>query len=89
MLKNIQKNIILMFALSTCVWCKKTRRLLDESGIKYECIEVDLLIPEEQKKAYKQMKKYNSEETFPTIIVNEGKKVIIGYVESELKSLVK
>ncbi len=34
---------VMLYAISTCVWCKKTRRLLDEFGIAYNYEYVDLL----------------------------------------------
>ena len=31
---------IFLFALSTCVWCKKTKKLLDQFGVKYDYADV-------------------------------------------------
>ena len=38
-----KKGEIQLYALSTCVWCKKTKQLLDQMGVEYEFVEVDLL----------------------------------------------
>ena len=32
-----------LFALSTCPWCRKTKQLLDELGVEYNFVDVDLL----------------------------------------------
>ena len=36
------KGKILLYALSTCGWCRKTRQLLDDLGVAYDYIYVDL-----------------------------------------------
>jgi len=44
--KNVQGNNagdIFLFALSTCVWCRKTKSLLNELGVEYSYVDVDLL----------------------------------------------
>ena len=35
------KGDILIYALSTCVWCKKAKSLLETKGIAYDYIFVD------------------------------------------------
>ena len=39
---------VLLFTLSTCVWCRKTKRLLEELKVAYDYIDVDLLEENEQ-----------------------------------------
>ena len=34
---------ITLYALSTCGWCQKTKNFLDELGVKYSYVYVDLL----------------------------------------------
>jgi len=72
-----------MFTLSTCVHCKNTKKLLDECTVKYKFTDVDLLAGEEQIAVLEEMKKFNPECTFPTIII--GDKVIIGFQEAEIR----
>ncbi len=74
---------VLLYALSTCSHCKSTKRLLDENGIQYECLEVDLTQGPEREAAIDQVKKYNPACTFPTLVV--GEKVIVGFRENEIK----
>ena len=38
--KGENKGKIMLYALSTCVWCKKTRELLDDLGVEYYFIYV-------------------------------------------------
>ncbi|NCC06011.1 MAG: glutaredoxin family protein, partial [Proteobacteria bacterium] len=40
---------ITLYALSTCIHCKKTKEYLDDCGAKYDCIFVDKLEGDERK----------------------------------------
>ena len=40
---------IKIYTLSTCVHCKATKKLLIECGVKYEFIDVDLLMVKHRK----------------------------------------
>lgn len=72
-----------IYTLSTCVHCKATKKLLNECGVTYECIDVDLLTGETQKAVLEDVKKHNAECSFPTIII--GDKVIVGFQENEIR----
>jgi glutaredoxin len=84
---KIQGNILL-FALSTCVWCKKTKQLLDDMDIDYYYVDVDLLEGEEKHQAEKEMYTWNPRGTFPTIIIN-NEHTIVGYSEKEIKEKIR
>jgi glutaredoxin-like protein NrdH len=72
-----------VFALSTCIHCKRTKEYLDECGIKYECTHVDWLTGQERTDVLAEMKKYNPAQSFPTIVI--GDKVIIGFKKDEIE----
>ncbi len=80
---------IMLFTLSTCVWCKKTKTMLQDLGLAYSYVDVDLLSGAEQDAAYQDMWKYNQSTSFPTIVVNDGRQVILGFDEGELRGLVR
>ncbi len=75
------------YALSTCGWCRKTKEFLDGRGIGYSFIDVDLATPHEQKRLMREQRKYNPAGSFPTIVVDGGADVIIGYDEDKLNQL--
>jgi glutaredoxin-like protein NrdH len=77
------KGAILLYALSTCVWCQKTRKLLDQIGVAYDFVEVDLLQGEERKKATDEVKKLNPRCSFPTLAIND--QCIVGYDEEKVR----
>ncbi|KJU87278.1 glutaredoxin-like protein [Candidatus Magnetobacterium bavaricum] len=73
-----ERNIVL-FALSTCPACKKTRDLLDKNKIEYVLVELDLVDRDSRDKLLGEVRRFNPRETFPTLVVNKGEKVIVGY----------
>jgi glutaredoxin-like protein NrdH len=77
------QKTVKIYTLSTCVHCKAAKKLLNECAVNYEFIDVDLLAGEAQKAVLEDMKKYNPECSFPTIII--GDKVIVGYLENEIR----
>ncbi len=74
---------VTLYALSTCVWCKKTRQLLDNLGVAYDYEYVDLLQGNARTKALEAMRQWNPSSSFPTLLVNN--KAIIGFKEDEIK----
>jgi glutaredoxin-like protein NrdH len=82
------KGKVMLFALSTCGWCKKTRALLSDLDVGYDYVYVDLLEGEDQEEAVTQMGKYNPATNFPTIVLNSGK-AIIGFKEDEIRQAFK
>lgn len=81
---GINKGKILMYGLSTCVWCKKTKDLLTELGVEFDYVYVDRLEGEEKAKAIEEIKQFNPSLSFPTTLINE-KKAIVGFKEKEIK----
>ncbi|MCF8144646.1 MAG: glutaredoxin family protein [Deltaproteobacteria bacterium] len=72
-----------MYSLSTCGHCKATKKLLNECQVEYEFTDVDLLEGEERAAILEDVKKWNPNCSFPTIII--GGKVIVGYKEDEIR----
>ena len=72
-----------VYTLSTCGHCKATKRLLNECQIKYDVTDVDLFHGDERAAILEDVKKWNPNCSFPTIII--GDKVIVGYKEDEIK----
>lgn len=75
---------ILLYALSTCGWCKKTKKLLGDLGVEYDYIDVDLLDGEEQDKVMEEIRRWNPRCNFPTMVINEDR-CIIGFNEAETR----
>jgi glutaredoxin len=80
-----KKGDILLFAISTCGWCRLTRELLDELGVDYKYVYVDLLEGQAKKEANKEVSRWNPDQSYPTIIID--KKCIVGFQEDEIREL--
>jgi glutaredoxin len=77
-----QQKKIRLYSLSTCATCKQVRKFLEKHGIPYELTEVDLLDGGEQWLMTKEVKRYNPQVTYPTLVIEE---VIVGLDEETLK----
>jgi glutaredoxin-like protein NrdH len=78
---------IKIYALSTCGWCKKTKRFFNDRKIAYSYVDVDLLSPEDLAAAKSEQAKFNPSTSYPTIVI-DGETTIIGFNEPRLMNLV-
>ncbi|HTY12626.1 MAG TPA: glutaredoxin family protein [Candidatus Omnitrophota bacterium] len=78
------KGKIVLYALSTCIWCKKTRKLLNELKVAYDFVEVDLLEGKDGDDADAVVQKWNAAGTYPTMVIND-KTAITGYNPDAVK----
>ncbi len=74
---------IKLFALSTCVWCRKTKQLLDALGVEYDFIDVDLLEGDARNEATEELKRLNPRCSFPTVAINDL--CIVGFDEPKIQ----
>jgi glutaredoxin len=81
-----KKADVMLYALSTCGWCRKTKKLLNSMGIEYDYIDVDLLEGEEREKVMEEVEKLNPKISFPTVVVNG--RCIVGFEEKKIEKAV-
>jgi glutaredoxin len=79
---------ILLYTLSTCAWCRKMKDWLNEAGLAYSYIDVDLEPPGKRKIAMEQVQRWNPRCSFPTVVVN-GKDCLVGFKPERLEELLK
>ncbi len=77
-----------LFALSTCIWCRKTEKHLEELGYPFDVVYVDQLTGAEREAALQEMARSNPNRSFPTLVI-DGKKVVVGYKPDEIRSAMK
>jgi glutaredoxin len=78
------RGSVMLYALSTCGWCAKTKDLLRELGVEFEYLYVDLLDGKEQDEAMDLVEKWNPSGSFPTLVIN-NRKSIVGFREEEIR----
>lgn len=81
---GVNKGKVMLYALSTCVWCKKTKKLLDKLGVEYDYVYADHLEGKEREDAKEEIMKYNPRCSFPTLVIND-EKCIAGFKPDEIK----
>ena len=78
------KGKVMLYALSTCQWCQKTKALLKELGVAFDFQYVDLLDAKEQDDTMNALERLNPHGSFPTLVI-DGRHVIIGFREQEIR----
>lgn len=75
--KGEDKNI-LVFTLSTCMWCKKCKRFLDEKNMKYKYIDVDRIDPKDKITLLDHLRNtYQERISYPFLVCKSGH--VVGY----------
>jgi glutaredoxin-like protein NrdH len=77
---------VMLYALSTCGWCKRTKQFLDTHGVAYDYLYVDLLGGDEKRDAMTEVRRWNQRESFPTIVI-DGANAIVGFDEDRLREV--
>jgi glutaredoxin-like protein NrdH len=78
------KHKVVIYALSTCVWCKMTKQYLKDNGVEYEYIDVDLCEEEDKQKIRQHIQSKGGPLSYPTTIVDDNV-VITGFRKDLLK----
>jgi len=79
-------HVVVMYGLSTCVWCKKMREFLEGEGVVFDVIYVDKLEGEARAGALEIVKKWNPASSFPVVVVDEERSVN-GYKPDEAREV--
>jgi glutaredoxin len=78
------EHAVLLYALSTCIWCKKTRQLLEDEGIAFDFVYVDLVDPDERREIRARIRELSSSTSFPATIIDD-KDCIVGFKPDKIK----
>jgi len=79
-----KKHKVLLYALSTCAWCKLTKKYLSENKVEYEYVDVDLCSEKARETIRNDIIRRGSEPSYPTIII-DNKLVITGFRKDRLR----
>ena len=76
--ENGEDEKILVFTLSTCMWCKKCKRYLDEKSMKYRYIDVDKIDPRDKAVILDYLREnYQERISYPFLVCESGH--VVGY----------
>jgi glutaredoxin-like protein NrdH len=68
---------VIVYALSTCPWCRKTKKWFEDGKIPFECVEVDTLPDDLQDAVADKAYELSGGRRFPVVVING--EVIVGY----------
>ena len=80
------KHRILMYAISTCGWCKRAKRSLKDNKVRYEYVDVDLCNSQDRERIREDIIRRGGDMVFPTIIVDD-KILITGFREDRIREI--
>jgi len=78
------KHKVLIYAISTCAWCKRAKKFLKDNSIQFEYVDVDLCTREDQEKVRDDILSRGGRLSYPTIIV-DNRILITGFQEDKIK----
>jgi len=74
---------VLIYAISTCAWCKMAKKYLKDNDIAYEYVDVDLASHEDHQKIRDDIVRRGGEPSYPIVIVDD-KTVITGFRKDKI-----
>lgn len=81
--KNKEHKVI-VFALSTCAWCKLVKQFLKNNEVEYSYIDIDLSQEEEKEEIRQMIRDKGGPLSFPTTIIDD-KILITGFKKDKIK----
>jgi glutaredoxin len=82
---NNDRGEVIVYALSTCPWCRRTKRLLQDNGVPFRFVDVDLVSADEEDVVVAEISRLNPMQSFPTIVING--QVVAGFQEGRIREL--
>jgi glutaredoxin len=68
---------VIMYTLSTCPWCRKTKQLFKDKNIPFEYTDYDLATEDVQEKIMKEIQESGAQLAFPYVKINGS--TAVGY----------
>lgn len=82
--KNNHK--VLVYAISTCGWCKRAKNFLNENNVEYEFIDIDLANNDDKETIKKDITSRGGPLAYPTLII-DNKILLTGAPQDKLKEI--
>jgi len=79
---------VVVYALSTCVWCKMTKQFLEDNEVEYEYVFVDLCEEKEKEQVRQHIIDKGGSLSYPTVIIDDTT-LITGFRKDKLKESLK
>ncbi|GMR04222.1 MAG: glutaredoxin family protein [Thermodesulfobacteriota bacterium] len=76
---------VLLYALSTCPWCRKAKKLFNELNVEFDFVDYDLAGEDEQARIREEIKGSGADFAFPWVRIDG--RVVEGYNPEEYREL--
>lgn len=74
---------VMIYALTTCRWCSKTKLWFEDAGIPFKHVDVDSLHGDEAKAMADEVEEVSGGRSFPVIVIDGD--VIVGFKPEEFE----
>lgn len=81
---NNKQHKVILFAISTCAWCKLVKQFFNDNEVEYNYIDIDLAKEEEKQEIRKTIREMGGPLSFPTTIIDD-KILITGFRKDQIK----
>jgi len=78
------KHRVILYAISTCAWCKRTKNFLKDNGVEFEYVDIDLCSKEDREEIREDILKRGGRLSYPTIVIDD-KVSITGFNDDKIK----
>ena len=86
--ENMSDQNVIIFTLSTCMWCKKCKRFLTDKNVKYKYIDLDKISHGDKSKILDYLKTtYETRVSYPFLVCDAGH--VVGYDPNKYMELMK
>jgi len=79
-----KQHKVVLFALSTCAWCKLTKQFLKDNEVEFSYLDIDLINEDEKEKIRQIIRDKGGPLSFPTTIIDD-KILITGFRKDKIK----
>jgi glutaredoxin-like protein NrdH len=80
------RHRVLMYAISTCGWCKRAKNFLRDNNIEYEYVDIDLCSHEDRERIREDIISRGGRLSYPTIIVDD-RILITSFQEDKIREV--
>ncbi|MFQ6068258.1 MAG: glutaredoxin family protein [Candidatus Bathyarchaeia archaeon] len=78
------KHKVLLYAISTCAWCKLAKKFLRDNNVEYEYVDVDLCSKEDREKVRKDILSKRGGLGYPIMVIDD-KILIAGFHKDKIR----
>lgn len=73
-------NNVILYALSTCGWCHRTKEYLNKLGVAYDYVDADLVDDKTSQEIEAEVIKWSKKEVYPTLVIDKK----VGFLATDL-----